>query len=133
MSGDEETALEAEETNEDTKRSKPTEGSAVIQQQADAVEEQRQLTSRKYSRVSAGIPTVFGGAVRVSAWASSEAPHNEKKDSPPLDTKCICEICHREFLDKRRLAIHRNVHLKAGLLSAQPKADEEVERSSQNE
>jgi len=106
---EEEAVLETEET----KKTKATEGSAIIQSQTEAVEKLCQVQTRKYTRAKVPLSTVGGTELWVQMWMSSTPPLNQSQaQSSAQDGQSVCEVCGREFLDRRRLAIHKNVHLK---------------------
>ncbi|OAG28876.1 hypothetical protein NEDG_01015 [Nematocida displodere] len=97
---------------EDTKRSKPAEGSAVLQMQTEAVEKLKAISTRAFQHTKASIATVGGSKLWVNSWCSPDAPKNQKATGEPIEASTTCNICQRVFLDRRRLAIHKNVHMK---------------------
>ncbi|KAI5172454.1 hypothetical protein NEFER03_1557 [Nematocida sp. LUAm3] len=107
MSAVEEEFIETEEI----KRSRPTEGILVLQMQAEAAEKLKSVKTRHFELKKVPITTIGGSKLWTNRWTSSSPPLNTT-NSPVEKEKNICDVCSREFLDKRRLAIHKNVHLK---------------------
>ncbi|KAI5186379.1 hypothetical protein NEHOM01_1433 [Nematocida homosporus] len=105
---EEEFLLETEET----KRTKLTEGAVVLQMQTEAVDRLKILETRKFKLSKVPIITIGGSKMWVNGWIAKTAPLNQSQPLPTPESGTTCDICQREFLDKRRLAIHKNVHLK---------------------
>lgn len=89
---------------------KPTEGSGVIQMQSEAVEKLKGIKTRRYKEAVLSVRTVGGGILEVKGWTTEE---KAKSKSKKKESGYQCDICSREFADRRRLAIHKNVHTKA--------------------
>ncbi|KAI5180121.1 hypothetical protein NEOKW01_0450 [Nematocida sp. AWRm80] len=103
-----------EETNielEESKRARPSEGSIVLQQQMEATEALQALQTRKFTFERVPITTAGGSKLWTYQWVTKSARLN--KPNEPVPVEQVCDICNREFADSRRLAIHKNVHLKA--------------------
>ncbi|KAI5190765.1 hypothetical protein NECID01_1132 [Nematocida sp. AWRm77] len=109
---DAEPAAEIEADVEDTKKAKSTEGSAVLHMQAKAVEKLKALQTRHFTQTQLPIVTVGGAKLWVRGWSSATGPLNKAEHREREKTPKVCNICSREFLDNRRLAIHKNVHTK---------------------
>ncbi|KAI5190390.1 hypothetical protein NEMIN01_1014 [Nematocida minor] len=93
-----------------TEGQKPTEGSAVIQMQSEAVDKLKGIVTRKYKETTLLIRTVGGAFLETKGWTTEEKPKSKKEQE---ETVYACDVCSRSFADKRRLAIHKNVHAKA--------------------
>lgn len=89
---------------------KPTEGSGVIQMQNEAIEKLKGLKTRTYKASILHVKTVGGGILEVKGWTTEEEAKSKTKQQ---ESGYLCDFCSREFSDRRRLAIHRNVHTKA--------------------
>lgn len=121
--GDELARREDEEKN---KKAKISEGSYVLQMQREEIAKLQKTATRTFKRMLVPIKTVGGGEMWVWAWGSEHKPMNKsKRERSPAAISCTCEVCGRTFLDKRRLAIHKNVHLKASAQLAADRADED--------
>lgn len=95
---------------EETKKAKPTEGLLVLHTQMETAKKLKQLTTRAFKLTKVPVVTVGGEKMWVLKWASNSEPHNKKDKLEQPKKDCICDICNRSFLDRRRLAIHKNVH-----------------------
>ncbi|EHY64820.1 hypothetical protein NERG_02223 [Nematocida ausubeli] len=92
-----------------TEGQKPTEGSAVIQMQLEAVEQLKGITVRKYIPSNIVINTVGGSKMKLKGWSTETKPNITAE---PVKQMHTCNICKKSFIDKRRLAIHMNMHEK---------------------
>ena len=81
----------------------------MLQLQTDAVEKLIPLKTRRFAHTKVAVTTVGGSTLWVKSWTSDSAPLNTLS---PGESSKVCSVCHREFLDRRRLAIHKNVHTK---------------------
>ncbi|EIJ87710.1 uncharacterized protein NEPG_02339 [Nematocida parisii ERTm1] len=88
---------------------KPTEGSAVIQMQKEAVEQLKGVSIRHYIESDVVIRTVGGSKLKLKGWSTETKPKVASEPVKPIHT---CHICDKTFVDKRRLAIHMNMHEK---------------------
>ncbi|KAH9385161.1 uncharacterized protein NEMAJ01_0057 [Nematocida major] len=102
-------ANESEEKRK-TEGQKPTEGSAVIQMQNEAVDKLKSVTTRRYKKTTLLVRTLGGSLLEMNGWASEEKAHTKPEKTKPGH---VCAICNKSFADKRKLSAHKSVHEKA--------------------
>lgn len=86
---------------------KPTEGSAVIQMQSEAVDKLKRMETRKYTESVLSIRTVGGSVLRVKGWSTEEEPKTLGKN---IKKDYVCDICSKDLTDEKELNIHKEEH-----------------------
>lgn len=88
-----------------------TEISNVIHQQNLAIKDDKEFKVRKFYKQEVLIPTHGGHPLKTEIWTTDEKP-NLKRRKPSEVEKFICEVCNKEFEERRRLLIHARCHKK---------------------
>jgi hypothetical protein len=134
MEKEREELVQSQEDLERSKRAKISEGVCVLQMQSEVVDKLRKMGTRKFKRKMTKTRTIGGRDLWVWAWETEQVPVNKSGKEKGIEReKCVCDVCGRTFLDKRRLAIHKNVHLKGGDESKEREDVEERESQSREE
>ncbi|KAM0673033.1 hypothetical protein GVAV_003524 [Gurleya vavrai] len=94
---------------EKPRKHRGTETLNVIKQQNIAVREYKDLRVRKFREEYVDVETIGGHPIRIKCWVSDEKPQ-VKRPKPKEPEMIACDICGREFDERRKMLIHARSH-----------------------
>lgn len=105
--------FESEKDEKTMKRRSGNDGIIALTAQNDAFRPFKGMTVRKFKKVSFDYDTAGGNPVRLALWVSEEAPKHFPQSSTKKHEIHTCEICEKQFKEKRNLQKHLATHEKA--------------------